>query len=173
MARNATLKRALAVLGVVALLAAAGVRAEEPPEINPERCAQIVNAEPPEPLLERESCSVCQLIVDNANTWNWGQHYSALCTGIPAHAREWVRAPRPPRRARALTPPRARAQCEYYACKLAECEFFKTGRCKVIRSRELRDVVEMSPCPAKYLCSYCLQVPRTQVFGCFDDTSLI
>lgn len=60
-------------------------------------------------------------------------------------------------------------QCEYYSCKLAECKFFREGKCKVIRSKEMDDVVEMSPCPAKYLCSYCLQVPRTQVFGCFDN----
>ena len=61
-------------------------------------------------------------------------------------------------------------QCEYYACKIAECGFFRSNSCKVINSIDQKQVVTMNPCPAKYLCSYCLQVPHTQVFGCFDNT---
>ena len=59
-------------------------------------------------------------------------------------------------------------QCMHYVCKLTQCEYFTTSSCPVIRSKEEGDSVFMDPCPAKYLCSYCLDVPQTQVFGCFD-----
>ena len=36
-----------------------------------------------------------------------------MCEGVPPHAQEW---------------------CEYYACKLAECGFFRSNTCKVINS---------------------------------------
>ena len=66
--------------------------------------------------------------------------------------------------------PHTYTQCEYYACKIAECGYFRSNQCKVIRTVDANSVVEMSPCPPKYLCSYCLQIPHTQVFGCFDNT---
>ena len=66
--------------------------------------------------------------------------------------------------------PQTYTQCEYYACKIAECGYFRSNQCKVIRTVDANSVVEMSPCPPKYLCSYCLQIPHTQVFGCFDNT---
>ena len=59
-------------------------------------------------------------------------------------------------------------QCMHYVCKLTQCEYFTSSSCPVIRSKEEGDSVFMDPCPAKYLCSYCLDVPQTQVFGCFD-----
>jgi hypothetical protein len=117
--------------------------------LDPERCATIIPVTPEDPLLEREHCSVCELIVQNSHRWNWGQHYESLCENVPPHAREW---------------------CMHYACRLAECPYFKNAKCQVIKSKEAGDVVEMSPCPAKYVCSYCLEVPRTQVFGCFDHS---
>lgn len=120
------------------------------PLLSPEKCATLANSPPAEPILEKERCSVCELIVENSRQWNWVGHYSSMCEGVPPHAQEW---------------------CEYYACKLAECGFFRSNTCKVINSVDQKDVVQMNPCPAKYLCSYCLQVPRTQVFGCFDDTN--
>lgn len=64
-------------------------------------------------------------------------------------------------------------QCMHYVCKLTQCEYFTTSSCPVIRSKELGDTVNMDPCPAKYLCSYCLDVPQTQVFGCFDGMTPI
>eukprot|EP00940_MAST-03C_sp_MAST-3C-sp2_P002665 g2665.t1 len=83
----------------------------------------------------------------NAKEWDWTQHYEALCTNIPPHALAW---------------------CMHYACKLTQCEYFTSMSCPVIRSKEAGDTVSMDPCPAKYVCSYCLDIPQTQVFGCFD-----
>ena len=125
------------------------LRSKAIPMLSPEKCATLANAPPYEPILEKERCSLCELIVENSRQWNWVGHYSSMCEGVPPHAQEW---------------------CEYYACKLAECGFFRSNTCKVINSVDQKDVVQMNPCPAKYLCSYCLQIPRTQVFGCFDDT---
>merc|ERR1719478_744057 len=59
--------------------------------------------------MEREHCTVCALIVENSRKWNWGQHYEALCTGIPPHAMAW---------------------CMHYACRLSECPYFKNNRCQ-------------------------------------------
>jgi hypothetical protein len=120
------------------------------PLLSPEKCATLSNSPPAEPILEKERCSVCELIVENSRQWNWIGHYASMCEGVPPHAQEW---------------------CEYYACKMAECGFFRSNTCKVIDSVDQKSVVQMNPCPAKYLCSYCLQVPRTQVFGCFDETT--
>jgi hypothetical protein len=119
------------------------------PMLSPEKCATLANAPPAEPILEKERCSLCDMIVENARKWNWVGHYSAMCEGVPPHALEW---------------------CEYYACKIAECSYFRSNTCKVINSVDQKQVVTMNPCPAKYLCSYCLQIPHTQVFGCFDGT---
>ena len=119
------------------------------PMLSPEKCATLANAPPAEPILEKERCSLCDMIVDNARKWNWVGHYSSMCEGVPPHALEW---------------------CEYYACKIAECSYFRSNTCKVINSVDQKQVVTMNPCPAKYLCSYCLQIPHTQVFGCFDGT---
>jgi len=111
------------------------------------KCDQIRDIPPPEPLLEKEHCSVCSMIVENSRKWNWGQHYESLCVDVPPHALSW---------------------CMHYVCKMVNCEYFKRSSCQVIRSKETGDTVTMAPCPAKYLCSYCLDVPQTQVFGCFD-----
>lgn len=119
------------------------------PMLSPEKCATLANAPPSEPILEKERCSLCDTIVDNARKWNWVGHYSAMCENVPPHALEW---------------------CEYYACKIAECSYFRSNTCKVINSVDQKSVVTMNPCPAKYLCSYCLQIPHTQVFGCFDGS---
>ena len=43
-----------------------------------------------ESLTEREKCSVCDMMVINSETWDWSNHYDALCAGIPAHAQSWV-----------------------------------------------------------------------------------
>eukprot|EP00938_MAST-03A_sp_MAST-3A-sp1_P005076 g5076.t1 len=111
------------------------------------KCEQLMTIPPPDPLLEKEHCSVCEQIVHNSRSWNWAQHYESLCVNIPPHAMSW---------------------CMHYVCKLTQCEYFTTSSCPVIRSKEEGDSVFMDPCPAKYLCSYCLDVPQTQVFGCFD-----
>ena len=58
--------------------------------LTPEKCATLANAPPSEPILERERCSICKVITDNARLWNWVQHYSSLCYGVPPHAQEWV-----------------------------------------------------------------------------------
>ena len=60
------------------------------PMLTPEKCATLANAPPSEPILERERCSICKVITDNARLWNWVQHYSSLCYGVPPHAQEWV-----------------------------------------------------------------------------------
>jgi hypothetical protein len=127
---------------------AAKAKSDFLPALTPEKCATIANAPPTEPIIEKERCSICSIIVQNSNQWNWVNHYSSLCEGVPPHAQEW---------------------CEYYACKIAQCGYFRSNTCKVIRNKDEKSVVEMSPCPAKYLCSYCLQIPHTQVFGCFDN----
>merc|ERR1719231_449673 len=125
---------------VLAFAALGAVTAVDP--LSPEMCSSLVTAEPEDPLLEKEHCGICQMIVENSRLWNWGQHYDALCANMPAHAQDW---------------------CKHYACKLAECKAFQEGSCKVLRSKEEQDFVVMSPCPPKYVCSYCLGVPRTQV----------
>jgi hypothetical protein len=33
-------------------------------------------------------------------------------------------------------------------------------------------VAPLAPCPAKYICSYCLDIPTFQTFGCFDGLAL-
>ena len=60
------------------------------PMLSPEKCATLANAPPVEAILEKERCSVCEIIVENARKWNWVGHYSSLCEGIPPHALEWV-----------------------------------------------------------------------------------
>ena len=122
------------------------------PMLSPEKCATIANAPPQEPILEKERCSLCEIIVENSRKWNWVGHYSSMCEGVSPHALEW---------------------CEYYSCKIAECGFFRSNTCKVINSVDQKQVVTMNPCPAKYLCSYCLQIPHTQVFGCFEVPCII
>ena len=55
------------------------------------KCEQLQAIPPPDPLLEKEHCSVCEQIVHNSRNWNWAQHYESLCVNIPPHAMSWVR----------------------------------------------------------------------------------
>ena len=55
------------------------------------KCEQLISIPPPDPLLEKEHCSVCEQIVHNSRSWNWAQHYESLCVNIPPHAMSWVR----------------------------------------------------------------------------------
>ena len=82
------------------------LRSKAIPMLSPEKCATLANAPPSEPILEKERCSLCELIVENSRQWNWVGHYSSMCEGVPPHAQEW---------------------CEYYACKLAESGFFRSN----------------------------------------------
>ena len=113
------------------------------------RCESLIAIPPPDPLLEKEHCNVCEMIVKNSNKWNWASNFESLCTGVPPHALPW---------------------CMHYVCKLTRCEFFQSSSCPVSRSSKKEDTVNMDPCPAKYICSYCLDVPQSQVFGCFDSS---
>ena len=54
------------------------------------KCEQLMTIPPPDPLLEKEHCSVCEQIVHNSRSWNWAQHYESLCVNIPPHAMSWV-----------------------------------------------------------------------------------
>ena len=54
------------------------------------KCEQLMAIPPPDPLLEKEHCSVCEQIVHNSRSWNWAQHYESLCVNIPPHAMSWV-----------------------------------------------------------------------------------
>ena len=70
--------RALLLLLVVAVPTAAvgsslAVGATDFPMLTPEKCATLSNAPPSEPILERERCSICKVITDNARLWNWVQ----------------------------------------------------------------------------------------------------
>ena len=93
------------------------LRSKAIPMLSPEKCATLANSPPSESILEKERCSICELIVENSRQWNWVGHYSSMCEGVPPHAQEW---------------------CEYYACKLAECGFFRSNTCKVINSVDQR-----------------------------------
>ena len=59
--------------------------------LSPEKCLEIGNTAPSDIAIEREKCSICKVIVENANKWDWKKHYDALCEGVPPHAMEWVR----------------------------------------------------------------------------------
>ena len=121
------------------------------PMLSPEKCATIANAPPQEPILEKERCSLCEIIVENSRKWNWVGHYSSMCEGVPPHALEW---------------------CDYYSFKIAECGFpVEHVQGDQLCRPEAGRYDE--PVPGKYLCSYCLQIPHTQVFGCFDDHGII
>ena len=88
---SCALAAVLAAVLVVAPGHSTAVVAGDFPMLTPEKCATIANAPPSEPILERERCSICKVITDNARLWNWVQHYSSLCYGVPPHAQEWVR----------------------------------------------------------------------------------
>ena len=90
----------------------------------------------------RDRCNVCERVVHNSWQWNWKQHYSALCTRVPAHLLDL---------------------CRHYACVMAsQCPEFITGTCSDEGS-------ERFPCPPKYTCWNCLRIPEKQVAGCFDN----
>lgn len=98
--------------------------------------------------------------------WNWKWHYSALCTRVPNHLVDLVRASR----VRSAAPPRLHSpapvpppQCKHFACRMASgCPEFITSRC-------MEGGAERFPCPAKYVCWNCLHIPGKQYAGCFDD----
>ena len=89
-------------------------------------------------------------------------------------------------------------QCIHYACRLRyECAYLYSKSCSVLsesgtgivksnneknlvslgpdgnKISPLRSYVNLSPCPAKYVCSYCLGIPRQQVYGCFDTYNVM
>lgn len=100
-------------------------------------------AEPPNMdfITDAEQCNTCGQIVKNMNRWNWQKHYSSLCVNVPRHLL---------------------GLCKHYACKMAmHCPEFLSNKCVV-------DGYERMPCPTKYMCWNCLQIPQEQVAGCFD-----
>jgi hypothetical protein len=64
---------------------------------------------PDNPLMQREHCSLCDIIVHNSRRWSATDDASSLgiqrlCNGVPPHALDW---------------------CEYYACQLfLFCPYF-------------------------------------------------
>ncbi len=58
--------------------------------LTPELCAELTAPPTDSTLTERERCSVCDMMVTNAEAWGWQGHYDALCTGMPSHAEPWV-----------------------------------------------------------------------------------
>lgn len=68
-----------------------GVEGKTTFTLDANKCEQLISIPPPDPLLEKEHCSVCEQIVLNSRMWNWQQNYEALCTNVPPHALTWVR----------------------------------------------------------------------------------
>eukprot|EP00742_Colponemidia_sp_Colp-10_P001452 GILJ01001562.1.p1 GENE.GILJ01001562.1~~GILJ01001562.1.p1 ORF type:complete len:173 (+),score=10.12 GILJ01001562.1:45-521(+) len=120
--------------------------------LTPETCDQqyrdISPADGRNTFHEFEKCSLCKLIVENSRKWNWREHYEALCTDVPEHAMQW---------------------CAYYVCNLVRCASFQNSMCTVELSKLTKQTTTLYPCPAKYVCWNCLQVPSEQVRGCFDS----
>eukprot|EP00753_Platysulcus_tardus_P009368 PLAT2011.1.p1 GENE.PLAT2011.1~~PLAT2011.1.p1 ORF type:complete len:176 (+),score=45.18 PLAT2011.1:22-549(+) len=126
---------------------AATAAAKEGPAFGENDCLQGPNYMAKPAMLsnttELDKCNLCQRIVENGFRWNWREHYDALCAAVPAH----------------LMP-----LCKHYACHMASsCPEFITQRC-------VADNGARFPCPAKYVCWNCLQVPAKQVAGCFDGS---
>ena len=63
-----------------------------PTKLNEDTCTRyFLNSAPEDPLLEKEHCTLCQMINDNAERWDYVKDLSALCTNVPVHAMDWVR----------------------------------------------------------------------------------
>lgn len=97
---------------------------------------------------QQDLCSLCELIVKNRYKWNWKEYPEALCTGAPAHVRDW---------------------CEHFACQLSQCPEFTAGSCAVQNGARGDNTpapsVVLTPCPSKYVCFTCLQPYFTQQFA--------
>lgn len=112
-------------------------------ELNPQSCHAYLAQQPPGFAAQdqMEKCNLCELIVENRFKWNWRKHYSSLCENVPRHMMQ---------------------TCMHWVCRMAtNCESFISGSCQVNGRQRW-------PCPPKYMCWHCLNVPSLQTVGCFD-----
>ena len=76
------------------LLLVSGVQAAHPSDMNKYSCvSQFIPSSPSDRLKEKEHCSVCEAIVENARKWDFDTHLGGLCAGVAEHAMDWVSLP--------------------------------------------------------------------------------
>lgn len=62
-----------------------------PDRLDEDTCTEyFINTVPDDPLLEKEHCNICQMIVDNAEKWDYNTDLASLCNNVPPHAIDWV-----------------------------------------------------------------------------------
>lgn len=72
--------------------AASAVALQLPDHLDEDTCTRyFINNVPDDPLLEKEHCTLCQLITENSEKWDYVSDLASLCTGVPPHAMDWVR----------------------------------------------------------------------------------
>jgi len=147
---------------------------------------------PNDPLTQREHCSVCDIIVHNSRKWSIDDgDLRPLCTGIPPHAQRWCMYYACklllycPYFYQKHTARHVGAPCNVSQVSVPNHHFAVLGSASsccqccnfvwCVRSQGksgMLSAVSLFPCPAKYICSYCLDVPTFQTFGCFDGLKL-
>jgi hypothetical protein len=79
----------------VALLwgaASVGCASRLPDHLDEDTCTRyFITNIPDDPLLEKEHCTLCQIITENAERWDYVNDLASLCNGVPPHAMDWVR----------------------------------------------------------------------------------
>ena len=149
-------------------------------------------AKPVDPLSQREHCSVCNIIVQNSRKWTVaGGDLRRMCTGIPPHAQRWclwytcqlflfcpyfyqpdtVNNHGLPCNVSQVSCGvmlrRGSVLCGSPLCTMDS--FHRRDCCFVCQGKSgSLGVAPLYPCPAKYVCAYCLDIPTFQTFGCFD-----
>jgi len=62
-----------------------------PDHLDEDTCTRFfINNAPEDPLLEKEHCTLCQMIVENAEKWDYVNDLASLCSNVPPHAMDWV-----------------------------------------------------------------------------------
>ena len=76
----------------LAFAAVSGDALHLPDHLDEDTCTRyFINNVPDDPLLEKEHCTLCQLITENSEKWDYVSDLASLCTGVPPHAMDWVR----------------------------------------------------------------------------------
>ena len=85
--------RALLLLVVLWGAACVGCASRLPDHLDEDTCTRyFITNIPDDPLLEKEHCTLCQIITENAERWDYVNDLASLCTGVPPHAMDWVRS---------------------------------------------------------------------------------
>ena len=79
--------------------------------------------------------SLCELIAENSQRWDWHRYPTSLCTGAPMGLE---------------------VKCQAMAMCLESCVFFRRGYCHIQSTPTTSEIAK--PCPAMYLCEFCLNV---------------